>query len=60
MNDQNKPQQIDQNQNQNQPKKQDETRKHSPNQGPEYNAPGRTVHTDGGQRKDPKIQAPQK
>jgi hypothetical protein len=62
---QNKPQQ-NQNGNQfnpNQPKKQqDETRKHAPNQGPQYNAPGRTDRTDGGEpnRDDQKIRAPQK
>jgi hypothetical protein len=64
MSTQNKPQQNQSgNQfNQNQPKKQDETRKHAPNQGPDYNAPGRTDRTDGGERNrdDQKIRAPQK
>ncbi len=42
-----------------QPKKQDDTRKHAPNQGPDYSAPGRTDRTDGGGRNRPneKIQS---
>ncbi|MEO9235345.1 MAG: hypothetical protein ABI421_18545 [Polyangiaceae bacterium] len=45
--------------NENKPIKQDQTRKHSPNQGPDFNAPARD-RTDGERNHDQKIQTPQK